>query len=60
MDFKITEYKRSTVLTTSGRVDSYTAPELEENRAGIAGLARDPTRRSTLCAIPDLLLSMRF
>ena len=30
MDFKITEYKRSTVLTTSGRVDSYTAPELEE------------------------------
>jgi len=30
MDFNITEYKRSTVLTTSGRVDSYTAPELEE------------------------------
>lgn len=30
MDFEITEYKRSTVLYTSGRVDSYTAPELEE------------------------------
>jgi len=30
MDFEITEYKRSTVLYTSGRIDSYTAPELEE------------------------------
>jgi anti-sigma B factor antagonist len=30
MDFEVTEYKRSTVLYTSGRVDSYTAPELEE------------------------------
>jgi anti-sigma B factor antagonist len=29
MDFEVTEYKRSTVLYTSGRVDSYTAPELE-------------------------------
>lgn len=30
MDFEVTEYKRSTALYTSGRVDSYTAPELEE------------------------------
>jgi len=30
MHFEITEYKRSTVLFTSGRIDSYTAPELEE------------------------------
>lgn len=30
MDFEITEYKRSTVLYTNGRIDSYTAPELEE------------------------------
>jgi anti-sigma B factor antagonist len=30
MDFEITEYKRSTVLFTSGRIDSYTAPEVEE------------------------------
>ena len=30
MDFEITEYKRSTVLYTSGRIDSYTAPEVEE------------------------------
>ena len=30
MDFEVTEYKRSTVLYTSGRVDSYTAPELED------------------------------
>jgi anti-sigma B factor antagonist len=30
MDFEITEYKRSTVLHTTGRIDSYTAPELEE------------------------------
>jgi anti-sigma B factor antagonist len=30
MDFEITEYKRSTVLKTNGRIDSYTAPELEE------------------------------
>jgi anti-sigma B factor antagonist len=30
MDFEITEYKRSTVLSTSGRIDSYTAPEVEE------------------------------
>jgi anti-sigma B factor antagonist len=29
MDFEITEYKRSTVLYTSGRIDSYTAPEVE-------------------------------
>ena len=30
MDFKITEYKRSTVLSMSGRIDSYTAPEAED------------------------------
>lgn len=30
MDFEITEYKRSTVLYASGRIDSYTAPEVEE------------------------------
>lgn len=30
MDFEITEYKRSTVISTSGRIDSYTAPEVEE------------------------------
>jgi anti-sigma B factor antagonist len=30
MDFEVSEYKRSTVLYASGRVDSYTAPELEE------------------------------
>ncbi len=30
MDFEITEYNRSTVLYTSGRIDSYTAPEVEE------------------------------
>jgi anti-sigma B factor antagonist len=30
MDFEITEYKRSTVIYTSGRIDSYTAPEVEE------------------------------
>ena len=30
MDFTITEYKRSTVLHVSGRIDSYTAPEVEE------------------------------
>jgi anti-sigma B factor antagonist len=30
MDFKLTEYKRSTVIHTSGRIDSYTAPEVEE------------------------------
>ncbi len=30
MDFKITEYKRSTVLSMSGRIDSYTAPEVED------------------------------
>lgn len=30
MDFEITEYKRSAVIYTSGRVDSYTAPEVEE------------------------------
>jgi anti-sigma B factor antagonist len=30
MDFQITEYKRSTVLYANGRIDSYTAPELEE------------------------------
>ena len=30
MDFEVTEYKRSTVLYTSGRIDSYTAPEVEE------------------------------
>jgi len=30
MDFEITEYKRCTVLYTSGRIDSYTAPEVEE------------------------------
>ncbi len=29
MDFEVTEYKRSTVLYTSGRIDSYTAPEVE-------------------------------
>ena len=29
MNFEITEYKRSTVLYTSGRIDSYTAPEVE-------------------------------
>jgi anti-sigma B factor antagonist len=30
MDFELTEYKRSTVIHTSGRIDSYTAPEVEE------------------------------
>ena len=30
MDFEITEVKRSTVIYTSGRIDSYTAPEVEE------------------------------
>ncbi len=30
MDFEITEYKRSTVIYTSGRIDSYTAPEVED------------------------------
>ena len=30
MDFEITEYKRSTVIYSSGRIDSSTAPELEE------------------------------
>jgi len=30
MDFEITEYKRSTVIYTSGRIDSYSAPEVEE------------------------------
>jgi len=30
MDFELTEYKRSTVIYTSGRIDSYTAPEVEE------------------------------
>ncbi len=30
MDFEIKEYKRSTVIYTSGRIDSYTAPEVEE------------------------------
>lgn len=30
MDFEVTEYKRCTVLYTAGRVDSYTAPEVEE------------------------------
>ncbi len=30
MDFELTEYKRCTVLYTSGRIDSYTAPEVEE------------------------------
>lgn len=30
MGFEITEYKRSTVIYTSGRIDSYTAPEVEE------------------------------
>lgn len=30
MDFETTEYKRCTILNTSGRIDSYTAPEVEE------------------------------
>lgn len=30
MNFNLTEYKRCTVLTTSGRIDSATAPEVEE------------------------------
>jgi anti-sigma B factor antagonist len=30
MDFEITEYNRCTVLSASGRIDSYTAPEVEE------------------------------
>jgi len=30
MDFETTDYKRSTMLYTSGRIDSYTAPEVEE------------------------------
>jgi anti-sigma B factor antagonist len=30
MDFKITEYKRCVILHGSGRIDSYTAPEVEE------------------------------
>lgn len=30
MDFELTEYKRCTVIYTSGRIDSYTAPEVEE------------------------------
>lgn len=30
MNFEITEYKRCTVLYTSGRIDSNTAPEVEE------------------------------
>ena len=30
MDFELTEYKRSTVIYTSGRIDSYTAPAVEE------------------------------
>jgi len=30
MEFKLTEYKHSTVLSTSGRIDSNTAPEVEE------------------------------
>ena len=30
MDFEITEYKRSTVIYSSGRIDSYTAPEVED------------------------------
>ena len=30
MDFEKKEYLRSTVLYTSGRIDSYTAPEIEE------------------------------
>jgi len=30
MDFEKKEYLRSTVLYTSGRIDSYTAPEVEE------------------------------
>jgi anti-sigma B factor antagonist len=30
MDFEITEYKRCTVIYSSGRIDSYTAPEVEE------------------------------
>ena len=30
MDFEVTEYKRCTVIYTSGRIDSYTAPEVEE------------------------------
>ena len=30
MDFEVTEFKRSTVLYTGGRIDSYTSPEVEE------------------------------
>ena len=30
MDFETTEFKRSTVIYTSGRIDSYTASEVEE------------------------------
>lgn len=30
MNFELTEYKRSTVIYTSGRIDSDTAPEVEE------------------------------
>ena len=30
MNFELTEYKRSTVIYTSGRIDSNTAPEVEE------------------------------
>jgi anti-sigma B factor antagonist len=30
MEFTITEYKHSTVIYASGRIDSYTAPEVEE------------------------------
>ncbi len=30
MEFEITEYKRCTILTGKGRIDSYSAPEVEE------------------------------
>ncbi len=30
MDFELTEYKRCAVLHANGRIDSYTAPEVEE------------------------------
>ena len=30
MDFKTTEYKRCDVVKANGRIDSYTAPQLEE------------------------------
>lgn len=35
MDFEVTEYKRCTIITTSGRIDSYTAPEVEEALNGL-------------------------